>query len=109
MVSYIGTGVKEETGEVPAKETLQILGSYPNPFNGSAQVEVLVPSGEQAMFRVYDLLGRMVSEQGVERAGNTLLRWDPASESSRRLASGLYVGVLEGRTRSRAHRFIYLQ
>lgn len=109
MVSYIGTGVEDETGEVPTKESLEILGSYPNPFNGAAQVEVHIPSGERVTFRVYDLLGRMVSEQGVEGAGTSLLRWDPASDASGRLASGIYVGVLEGTSRSRAHRLMYLQ
>lgn len=109
MVSYIGTGVEERTGEVPTEESLEILGSYPNPFNGSAQVEVRVPAGERAIFRVYDLLGRMVSEQGVEGDGTSLLRWDPSTDGAHRLASGMYVGVLEGRGRSRAHRLMYLQ
>jgi hypothetical protein len=109
MVSYIGTGVDEGLGEAPSEESMRILGNYPNPFNGTTQVALRVPAGEQAMFRVYDLLGRMVSEQGVEGTGTSLLRWDPASDASRRLASGIYVGVLEGSNRSRGHRLMYLQ
>ncbi len=110
MVSYIGTSVEEEVGEVPTDGSMMILGSYPNPFNGTAQVELIVPAGELAMFRVYDVLGRMVSEQGVEGAGGrAMVTWDPRSEVGWRIASGIYMGVLEGRTRSRAHRLVYLQ
>jgi hypothetical protein len=109
MVSYIGTGVEEETGEVPSTGSLEILGSYPNPFNGSADVEVQVPHGQQALFRVYDLLGRLVSEQNILASGRSLVRWEPQQGSGRRLASGVYLGVLEGITRSKTHRLVYLQ
>ena len=63
------------------------------------------------MFKVYDLLGRQVAEQdlGGQQGGIVVVHWDPRESSGKPLASGLYLGVLEGRTRSRPQKLVYLQ
>jgi hypothetical protein len=111
MVGYIGTGVKEGTGQVPHQDDLAILGSYPNPFNGSTQVAVRAPAGDRVTFKVYDLLGRQVAQQELDQqeGGVVTTRWDPRGSGERPLPSGLYLGVAEGRLRSRPHRMIYIQ
>ncbi len=110
-VTFVSTGVEEESGDVPGEGDSEILGSYPNPFNGSTQVALRVASGDQVRFKVFDLLGRQVAdEEVVVAAGDVaLVRWDPQSVGGVPLATGLYVGMIEGRRRSKPHKLMYIR
>jgi len=68
------------------------LSNYPNPFNGSTVVSVLLPRAGNVTLGVYDLLGRQ-----IERLARTALaegyhefRWNAGA-----LSSGVYVCRLE--------------
>jgi len=47
-----------------SRDTFQLIGNYPNPFNGSTVIQFYCPEfGNMVKLRIYDLTGRIVEEQ----------------------------------------------
>ena len=69
--------------------------NYPNPFNPATVISFSLPRQVQATLRVYDLLGREVATlaDGLYPAGTYQIRFD--ANSTRSLASGVYLYRLE--------------
>lgn len=64
-----------------------LLGNYPNPFNPSTSIRFQMAQQSEVRLKVYDVIGRLVSEQslGVCAPGQHAARFDASS-----LASGTY-------------------
>jgi hypothetical protein len=86
------TAVDEETPGVP----LSLHQNYPNPFNPVTTVSFVMPAEGRAVFRVYNVKGELVRTllDRVLPAGPAEAVWDGAGDNGRRLASGVYFGVL---------------
>ena len=76
--------------KLPAEFAL--LGNYPNPFNPTTTIRFAMPEEALVTLKVYDLLGRMVTEKALGRqaAGVQEVSFDAA-----RIGSGVYFYRLE--------------
>ena len=72
--------------------TYHIARAWPNPFNASIHVEIVLPALASAKVEVFDILGRRVTllKDGPLPAGASLLHWDATGH-----ASGAYFIRLE--------------
>jgi beta-N-acetylhexosaminidase len=68
------------------------LSNYPNPFNGSTVVSVMLPRAGDVTLGVYDLLGRQIASlaRTILAEGVHEFRWNPEG-----LSSGVYICRLE--------------
>lgn len=81
----IVTGVNDNKNEFPDNFTL--AQNYPNPFNSSTVITYSLPQRSNVLIKVYDLLGRLVTEliNKEEEAGNHSLTFNGNS-----LPGGVY-------------------
>ncbi|HTY36345.1 MAG TPA: T9SS type A sorting domain-containing protein [Bacteroidota bacterium] len=84
------TAVQELGGSVPMSFTLHQ--NYPNPFNPSTTIRYDVAKPAYVTIRIYDVLGRMVSQlvDGVQSPSAYSVQWNPAG-----LSSGTYLCRIE--------------
>ena len=84
-------GATTHVGNVPSISKLTVLQNHPNPFTGTTELEVGLPTSSSIRIEVYDVAGRRVREvevpgvkgwQGIPLAG--------VDASGRALASGVY-------------------
>jgi len=80
---------------VPAEYSLSQ--NYPNPFNPSTQISFTLPSAAPVTLRVYNILGEMVIELVDEQmtAGPHTVEWNGANRHGQRVASGVYIYLLQ--------------
>ncbi len=73
---------------------------WPNPFNPSTRLAFSLRSGSEVRLTIVDVRGRTVCvlADGYRAAGRHLVRWDGTDAHGRRVASGIYLAVLETRT-----------
>ena len=73
--------------------------NYPNPFNPTTTIEFTLPYQQNVQLTVYNVLGELVAvlADGMQQAGVHRVTFNPSvgAESSRPLASGVYVYRLE--------------
>ncbi len=83
--------------------------AYPNPFNSSAQFEVLLPARSQLKIEVYNLLGRRVAvlASDVYPPGVSEFSWNGLDLAGQPQSSGIYLIQAESEEHSSAQR-IYL-
>jgi len=89
---------------VPAR--LDLLTSYPNPFNPETVISVELTQGADVALRVYNVAGQMVRELFPPQylpAGRHEIVWQPDQHEGR-AAAGVYVVSLEATTWRKAHR-----
>jgi hypothetical protein len=80
-------------GGVPT--TFSLSQNYPNPFNNSTTIQIALTEDATVTFKIYDVLGRLVSTQveGQRRSkGNYVVNFDASG-----LATGAYFYRLTGR------------
>lgn len=66
--------------------------NYPNPFNPSTEIRFSLPQEMRAELKVYDLAGRLVATlaDGVQPAGERIVRWDGRNDRGMTVSSGIY-------------------
>jgi glucuronoarabinoxylan endo-1,4-beta-xylanase len=99
-VGYCGTILRTINGGVAWAENkpdkipvgFSLVQNYPNPFNPSTNIRIELPQASQVSLRVYDMLGREVSELVNERrdAGVHEVKFDGSE-----LSSGVYLYRLQ--------------
>jgi hypothetical protein len=92
------------SGATPLRLALEP--AWPNPFNPSTQIPFVLETAGDASLTVYDMRGARVAvlAQGWHAAGRHEVRWDAG-----RLASGVYLAVLETSGESRVQRMTLLK
>ena len=70
---------------------------YPNPFNSALRITYDVPRQVSVKLRVFDLTGRLVNPlfSGLIEPGRYSILWNGTGTDGRRVASGIYLIVLE--------------
>lgn len=86
-----GATILDVSNENPT--SFSIGNAYPNPFNPSTNIQI--KTGNKAdiyHFKVFDLLGRLVFDQGVPINSNSIFnwRWNPTA-SGTSVSSGIYL------------------
>ncbi len=79
-------------GGTPSIATLTLLANRPNPFSGSTEFEIGLPSASRMHIAVYDVAGRLVRQFDLSErpAGWQRVAFDGLDENGRALASGVY-------------------
>lgn len=90
----------------PAAPKAFNLDAYPNPFNASINISYDLPISGRVSLRIYDVLGRMVSEpvNGFNVAGGHQVLFDGA-----KYASGIYFIRMESGSASLSRRIVLLK
>lgn len=85
LVVSIISGIKKENSLTP--KNFFVSQNYPNPFNPSTNIRVEIPERNEIIFRVYDLLGKVISKKnyGEKSPGAYLITFNGS-----RLSSGIY-------------------
>lgn len=86
----ITSAITNKTNEVP--KDYNLLQNYPNPFNPKTSIKFAIPKSGLVMLKVYDVLGREVSElvNGFKTEGTYIVDFDAST-----LTSGMYFYKLE--------------
>lgn len=77
--------------------TFDLAAPHPNPFNPATSLRFQLPADGPASLRLFDLRGRVVRTlvSGRLAAGDHRLEWDGRDSAGERVASGIYLAVLE--------------
>jgi serine protease AprX len=69
-----------------------LFNNYPNPFNLVTHIGLVLKNSSCVVIDIYDVLGRKVKQifSGQLPSGFQTFAWDGSSESSKRVASGVY-------------------
>lgn len=85
--------VESVTEVVPAVNSYELTGNYPNPFNPTTNIQFSVGETAEITLNVYDVQGRIVAElvNGVVEAGAHEIAFDATG-----LTSGVYFAQMRG-------------
>jgi hypothetical protein len=101
----------DEDPEFMAPDAFDLLGNYPNPFNGATIIRIKNHRTAKIMADIYDVAGRRVRALASAQfpAGDVHLRWDGADDYGRDLPSGLYILRVRSQSDSQAQRLMLLR
>jgi len=81
----------------PLPKTVALFQSWPNPFNAETLIAYQLPRRAPVRLSVHDLLGRSITVlvDRVQNAGYFSVTWDGRNDQGTKVASGVYLYVLE--------------
>jgi len=84
--------VVEKGAAVGLPTVFALRGSYPNPFNASAQINFALPQAGAVRLVIYNILGQPVRTllDGDQPAGERSVLWNGTDNSGSNLSSGVY-------------------
>jgi hypothetical protein len=85
--------------------SIQLIG-YPNPFNGSITLNIMIDKGTHSIIRIYNLLGQEISVLRSEYfdSGQHRVIWSPEN-----VPSGIYTAVLSTGAKISMVKIVYLK
>ena len=101
--------VKEKIDSALPRE-FALLPNYPNPFNPSTTIPVVVPKRGRVTLEIYNTLGQRVKQlvNAEWEAGIHYVEWAGTNESDGMAASGVYYCVLRAGTSLKATRTLVM-
>ncbi len=89
------TGVQPRSKEHQSPQTQVLVCNYPNPFNATTLIHIVLPNGIKTgngRLSIFDRSGREVCAlfSGTVSGGHYLARWDGCDQSGGPAASGIY-------------------
>jgi len=107
-VPFIASGVDDHAPSIGA---VRILSVNPNPFNGSAQVQLDVERGGPLALEIFDVAGRRVwsGRDAVGGPGGASIRIRAHDDSGAALASGVYFLRVTSHGVTATHRLVVLR
>ena len=111
----IVTGQSEQVEQMLANilpSEFRLEDNFPNPFNPSTVIPLVVPQTEQVSLIVYDILGHKIKTlyNGVLERGRHLFTWQGRDASGRRVPSGVYFYKARfGNRKSVTHKMILMK
>lgn len=88
--------------EVP--EQFQLVGAYPNPFNGRVNIQYTIPAhlNDPVSISIYDITGKRVASltNEIRNAGKGEVQWNGQNDAGKEVSSGTYL-VVAGNGRMR--------
>ena len=91
--------------------SFQLKAAYPNPFNGSTQVEFSLSKTCHVTAKIYDTMGREIRTLLSEnrQAGNHLIQWDGLDNKQSVVSSGLYFLRIQAAGSVQTEKLLYTQ
>lgn len=95
--------------DVPAAFGLEQ--NYPNPFNPKTTIKYSVPSPGRVSLRIYDVRGRLVRTlvDADMPAGGHETVWHAEDDAGRRVASGVYLYLLQTKQETRTRKMVVVR
>ncbi|MGE5431806.1 MAG: family 16 glycosylhydrolase [Syntrophomonadaceae bacterium] len=89
---------KDQSSNLPEPESFRLGQNYPNPFNGMTRISFTIPSKDNIVFNVYDILGNLVftEELGLKDKGENIYMWKAVNMNGKPLTSGVYLYSVQG-------------
>lgn len=99
-----GTDIFDEIQRIPDK--LALMENYPNPFNGSTNIEFMLDNAQHVTVIVYNLLGQEIETliDANLQAGSHKLNFDASG-----LTSGVYYYTLSTETKVETHSMVLIK
>jgi plastocyanin len=96
-VSESSIGTEQILADQDIAQQTKLLGSYPNPFNPSTNIQYSLGQESHVTLRVYNSVGQEVATlvNEFQGAGNKTVTWNGKNNSGSSVASGLYIYTLE--------------
>ncbi len=88
-----------------------LLWNYPNPFNPSTTITVVLPERTNASLKIVDMLGREIRtyDLGNALAGTYTVTWDGSTTSGAQAASGVYFAQLTTASLTRTRKMMLVR
>jgi chitinase len=103
------TGITESPDLPP--NTFELLGNYPNPFNGGTRIEFILNKPGTAELVITNISGAKVQtlRQNFSDTGKKAFRWEANDEHGAPVASGIYFYTIVFQEGSRSGKMLYLR
>ncbi|HEU4928292.1 MAG TPA: T9SS type A sorting domain-containing protein, partial [Candidatus Krumholzibacteria bacterium] len=90
--AMIGATATDVGDDSPSIRSLTVLSNAPNPFSGTTEMRIGLPSESDVTLEVYDVAGRRVAVRTLDRvsAGWQRLTFDGRDDEGKPLPSGVY-------------------
>ncbi len=109
-VARAGVAVQAlSVAELP--EVFEVGRPFPNPFNASTSIEIILTKSSPVRFAVYDILGRLVAVpcDRVMPAGTQRLVWRGESSDGNPVSAGVYLYRISSGEHMRAGKLSYIK
>ena len=101
----------EEPPEEPIPTDFTEIRAYPNPFNSTVQLEIILKGGNEVDVSIYNLTGRLVKRlySSYRSSGDYLnLTWDGVDEEDCWVSSGIYFVSVKGKQTSLTKKIVMI-
>ncbi|MEL1222802.1 MAG: CotH kinase family protein [Candidatus Neomarinimicrobiota bacterium] len=95
----------------PGPEEYALLNAYPNPFNGSINIPIIIPSQTNSKVIIFNVLGQKVTEISIEHfgIGKHTISWNGQNELGNDVGSGVYFAQLDVEGAQGIQKLVYLK
>ena len=95
----------------PGPEEYALLNAYPNPFNGSINIPIIIPSQTNSKVIIFNVLGQKVTEISIEHfgIGKHTISWNGQNELGNDVGSGVYFAQLDVEGAKGIQKLVYLK
>ena len=97
--------------DVPRAAPAELLQNRPDPFSGRTQICYTLPRPANAVLRIFDTAGRVVTtiRPASTAAGFNSVTWDACDDTGRRVASGVYFCRLDALGTAQMRKMVVLE
>ena len=95
----------------PGPEEYALLNAYPNPFNGSINIPIIIPSQTNSKVIIFNVLGQKITEISIEHfgIGKHTISWNGQNELGNDVGSGVYFAQLDVEGAQGIQKLVYLK
>ena len=95
----------------PGPEEYALLNAYPNPFNGSINIPIIIPSQTNSKVIIFNVLGQKITEISIEHfgIGKHTISWNGQNELGNDVGSGVYFAQLDVEGAQDIQKLVYLK
>ncbi|WP_297092240.1 BACON domain-containing carbohydrate-binding protein [uncultured Draconibacterium sp.] len=96
------------TPNISVKKEWEISKIYPNPFSEELRIEINKEKGENILFVIYDMQGRIIQRKSnVLTEGLNTFDWDATDANGNKIQPGLYILQLQSNLRRETFKVVY--
>ncbi|MBN2542976.1 T9SS type A sorting domain-containing protein [bacterium] len=109
VFDMVYTGIEEESNLKP--DAYYLGANYPNPFNSATNIRIHTPERAEAMFTVYDVLGKAVYSEVIKFADAGIYNYtfNGNDQDGNALSSGVYFYRFEADKYKATRKFLLLR
>lgn len=92
-------------------DKIDLIGSYPNPFNGQVIIKYYSESPTKGTINIFDLSGRLIFSSGELslQIGHNSFEWNGQSQFDHTMSTGVYIVSIKVDDKLNNHKILYLK